>query len=69
VDKTAADDVQLLERFKSMHAALPGPIPNFDLPNFTGDVDMLAGFDLDIGDADLGMGLLPPASDPSLAAA
>jgi len=53
VEKTAADDDQLLEKLKAMHS-IPsvfsvGPIENFDLPNFTNEVSMLASFDQELG--------------------
>ena len=86
VQDTAADDVELLEKFKTLHGissnASPsnlldlspssgptnqspnyglstnipvsnGPIPDFNLPNFTNDVSMLAEFDMELGAMDL----------------
>jgi hypothetical protein len=70
VGETAADDVQLLEKFKSLHGITgnptdlldlspasnleaTGPMPDFTLPNFTDDVEMLAEFDMDLGAMDL----------------
>lgn len=77
VGETAADDVQLLEKFKSLHGiggsprnlldlsptsnnnsgldmeGVAGPMPDFTLPNFTNDVDMLASFDMELGAMDL----------------
>ena len=53
VEKTAADDDQLLEKLKAMHGISPvsnaGPIENFNLPNFTDEVSMLASFDQELG--------------------
>jgi len=58
IEKTAADEPNLLEKFKAMHgfgqgAEAGGPLMDYSLPNFTGDVSMLSGFDLDIGAMDL----------------
>ena len=81
VQETAADDVLLLEKFKSLHGigspmnlldlnpgsnsdnnsdlsvtnVWPGAgqMHDFTLPDFNDDVDMLAGFDMDLGAKDL----------------
>jgi hypothetical protein len=65
VNETAADDVLLLEKFKSLHniptsrSNIPSPnlatepIADYSLPNFTEDVSMLAGLDMELGAMDL----------------
>ena len=63
VEKTAADEQDLLEKFKALHGLPPspsysptssigGPMPDFTLPNFTDDISMLAPFDMDLGAID-----------------
>ncbi|KAG0649171.1 TGF-beta-induced transcription factor 2 [Hyphodiscus hymeniophilus] len=78
VQETAADESQLLEKFKVLYgigsptnllevspskpnsnsgslasaSAVAGPLPDFSLPNFTNDVDMLANFDMELGAMD-----------------
>jgi hypothetical protein len=64
VERTAADDQNLLEKFKALHGLSPslehtiyapsGPLPDYTLPNFTPEVNMLADFDPDLGPIDFG---------------
>jgi hypothetical protein len=66
VENTAADEPELLEKFKALHGislsnlaplitsgGSGGPLLDYSLPNFTADVEMLANFDLDLGAIDL----------------
>lgn len=61
VEKTAADEPELLEKFKALHGislsnlqtSPAGPLLDYSLPNFTTDVEMLANFDLELGAMDL----------------
>jgi len=59
VENTAADNGELLEKFKSLHGistSVPmtnGPVADYSIPDFTGDVSMLAGFDAEINALDL----------------
>ena len=57
VPKTAADDTELLEKFKALHGMstqIPtsGPLENFPLPNFNDEVDMLTVFDQELSAMD-----------------
>jgi len=73
VEKTAADDVELLEKFKSLHGIsnpsttmTEGTLPDYSLPNFTDDVSMLAEFDLELGAMDLSTDFSTGVIDPNL---
>lgn len=64
VDQTAADDVQLLEKFKAMHGITGNATqPGDSIPTL--DDQMLAEFDQELGNMDLS-GLEMPASSISL---
>lgn len=75
LEKTAADDLALLEKFKAMHGislSVPitaGPMPDYSLPNFTNDVSMLAEFDLELSAMDLSTDFSAGIVDPGLNAA
>lgn len=78
VEHTAADQSELLEKFKALHSITPttmdtsgglgGPLANYSLPNFTDDVSMLAEFDLELGAMDLTTDFGTGVVDPSVAA-
>jgi hypothetical protein len=57
VEHTAADDVQLLEKFKALQGISTqnptGPVEDYTLPNFTNDVNMLNAFDENLGTMDI----------------
>jgi hypothetical protein len=61
IEHTAADDVQLLEKFKAMHGIMTNtsPVPSFD------DA-MLAEFDEELGSMDLSGLEMPTSSIPAL---